>query len=65
MMDALSFVFGVSQKSLRSNKLQELIFRPPNQKAGATTKLSASVTLTYAENFDEGTPETTFTRIIR
>ena len=64
LMDALSFVFGVNQKSLRSNKLQELIFRPPSQKPGAATKLSASVTLTYAESFDEASPETTFARLI-
>jgi len=64
LMDALSFVLGVNQKDLRSQKLQELIFRPPSQKPSDPTKLSASVTLVYGESFEEGAKETRFTRTV-
>lgn len=46
-MDAISFIFGVQSKHLRSSQMRDLIFRPP----GSSTKnnLSASATLVYVD----------------
>jgi structural maintenance of chromosome 1 len=64
LMDALSFVLGVSSKDLRSPQLQDLIFRAPGGR-GDAPKLRASVTLVYVDTFEAGKQEETrFTREI-
>ena len=48
LMDAISFVFGVQSRDLRSSQMKDLIFRPPG-KSNAATKLRASATLIYQD----------------
>jgi structural maintenance of chromosome 1 len=52
LMDAISFVFGVQSRDLRSSQMKDLIFRPPGNKSNAT-KLRASATLIYQHDEEE------------
>jgi len=53
LMDALSFVLGVSSSALRSSQLKDLIFRPPTTGKAKVNDLKASVSLVYVTTFDE------------
>jgi len=67
LMDALSFVLGVSSTALRSSQLKDLIFRPPTTGAAKANTLKASVSLVYVTTFDkedDSYDEITFTRSI-
>jgi structural maintenance of chromosome 1 len=60
LLDAVSFVFGVQSRDLRSTQMKDLIFRPPG--TTKASRLSASATLVYR---DPNTEEITrFTRTI-
>lgn len=60
LMDAISFVFGVQSKDLRSSQMKDLIFRKPGK--APTQKLRARASLIY-EDEDSG-KETVFSRLI-
>ena len=59
LMDAISFVFGVQSRDLRSSQMKDLIFRPPGK---TVQNLRASATLIYQD--DETEEETRFSRSI-
>ena len=61
LMDAISFVFGVKSRDLRSSQLKDLIFRPPG-KSPKNQRLRASATLVYQD--PETDEETLFSRSI-
>ena len=66
LMDAMSFVFGVQSRQLRSSVLRDLIYRPPGT-AVDNSELECSVTLVYqmeSEDSDEGEEEIRFMRKI-
>lgn len=52
LMDAISFVFGVQSRDLRSTHLKDLIFRPPGNNNNKQQRLRASATLVFET--DEG-----------
>jgi structural maintenance of chromosome 1 len=59
-MDAISFVFGVDSKHLRSQSLKDMIYRSPNDsERGPST---ASVTAVYRKNNGQ---EIKFTRLVK
>jgi len=53
LMDAISFVFGVQSRDLRSSQMKDLIFRPPGSDRGGKNRrgmnLSASAMLAYLD----------------
>jgi structural maintenance of chromosome 1 len=61
LMDAISFVFGVQSRDLRSSQMKDLIFRPPG-KSSKNQKLKASATLVYQDATTE--EEVRFSRSI-
>lgn len=61
LMDAISFVFGVKSRDLRSSQMKDLIFRPPG-KSPKNQRLGASASLIY-EDPSTG-EETRFSRSI-
>jgi structural maintenance of chromosome 1 len=48
LMDAISFVFGVKSRDLRSSQMKDLIFRPPG-KSPKNQRLGASAALIYED----------------
>lgn len=61
LMDAISFVFGVQSRDLRSSQMKDLIFRPPG-KSSKNQRLKASATLVYQDATTE--EEVRFSRSI-
>ena len=47
LMDAMSFVFGVQSRQLRSSVLRDLIYRPPGTPAEDAPDLHCAVTVSY------------------
>lgn len=62
LMDAISFVFGVQSRDLRSSQMKDLIFRPPGKKNQSTANLRASATLVFEDKHTK--EETRFSRTI-
>lgn len=52
LMDAMSFVFGVQSRQLRSSILRDLVYRPPGA-AAETAEFECSVTLVYQPEVGE------------
>ena len=61
LMDAISFVFGVQSRDLRSSQLKDLIFRPPGK--SSTGRLRARASL-YFQSDDDEEEEICFSRTI-
>jgi structural maintenance of chromosome 1 len=62
LMDAISFVFGVQSRDLRSSQMKDLIFRPPG-KIQSINRLKARASL-YYEDEEETGKQTIFSRTI-
>lgn len=62
LMDAISFVFGVQSRDLRSSQMKDLIFRPPGKKQ-PNSKLRARASL-YFQDADNNNEEICFSRTI-
>ena len=60
LMDAISFVFGVQSRELRSNQMKDLIFRAPGTQQ--QKRLRASATIIYQDTVTE--EETHYSRTI-
>ena len=62
LMDAISFVFGVQSRDLRSSQMKDLIFRPPG-KNQPSIRLRARASLHYRDE-NKDNQETVFSRTI-
>jgi structural maintenance of chromosome 1 len=62
LMDAISFVFGVQSRDLRSSQMKDLIFRPPG-KIQTSNRLKARASLYYQDE-ELAEKQTIFSRTI-